>query len=786
MRAREAGFTLLEMVVAVGISVILLAAGGYWVLSMRPGALRGALDDFDANLAVAKALAASSGNGATLVFTPRPNAAPGFTLTVYAGRPNVANAVTATNTMIASSPASVSEAHFGNPPFAIFLNSAGYPTGTANYPTLNAQENPTFTVISQQPPCPSGGIELTFTSPQGVTATRTLPCNEPVPIAAGTDPTPTPNAPRISPTYLLAHDTTDSGPLKFKAAEYGYYHWYASTQNGASCQTQSSDTGAAPAVFASPWPYTQASPVSQSSTAPAPPALAPYTWPVGDPNDPPAWFQLSPVLHNGGMCTVTVADDYNQSGTVTVQVMGDLTPSTTSPAAMTVGGAPDTITFTKTFDSQQLLLSAGGPCLGVVTVTTASGAFPSSPSTMPATGTVTVTPIAQGACNLIVQDQYGEQVTLGLTVQQSIASWPQQLVLGGGGGAVGTTSGSSPLAVAHNPFVALGPVINALLDGAVARASASPQPCYALGVTTSYTSGDNASDFVDTSLPETVSAALGIYVDSNGCEVDANDNPIQPSPPAGGISIGMVAYNPTNRSETYNVVAGSTTCNGTQASTTGWYPGSSGVQALLGTEAQGQGQCLVALNDGGTVTTAPDKGLVEVNVMCGPSSVGIGGTCYVIFLNTIPNCISYDVYNGNSTNICANLVAGDPDPHTMYEYMYVPQDEASVGFAEGVSSSETSPNGLCTMPVYGFINASMWVPFAYWADPANVATTTGIPSSTNINVTNSLGLGVSNETEAEFTTTSESGGITANPFVTPPPVPTPFPRSCLTTPPPLP
>ena len=777
MRAREAGFTLLEMVVAVGISVILLAAGGYWVLSMRPGALRGALDDFDANLAVAKALAASSGNGATLVFTPRPNAAPGFTLTVYAGRPNVANAVTVSNSMIASSPTSVSEAHFGNPPFAIFLNSAGYPTGSANYPTLNAQENPTFTVISQQPPCPSGGIELTFTSPQGVTATRTLPCNEPVPIAAGTDPTPPPNAPRISPTYLLAHDTTDSGPLKFKAAEYGYYHWYASTQNGASCQTQSSDTGAAPAVFASPWPYTQASPVSQSSTAPAPPALAPYTWPVGDPNDPPAWFQLSPVLHNGGMCTVTVADDYNQAGTVTVQVMCDLTPSTSSPAAMTVGGAPDTITFTKTFDSQQLLLSAGGPCLGVVTVTIASGAFPSSPSTTPATGTVTITPVAQGTCNLIVQDQYGEQVTIGLTVQQSIASWPQQLVLGGGGGSVGTTSGTSPLAMSHNPFVELGPVINALLDGAVARASASPQPCYALGVTTSYTSGDNASDFVDTSLPETVSAALGIYVDADGCEVDANDNPI-PS-----AHVGMVAYNPGGQQSGYNFQPSGCA---NMVSWNGWNPASAnGPQALLAAEGQGQGQCSVTLSDGGTPSVAPDKGLVGVNVMCGPSSTVVSGSCYVLFLNVVANCISYDPYNGNSTNICANLVAADPNPIALYEYMYVPESQVSQAFAEGVSSSKTSPNGLCTMPVYGFINASMWIPFAYWADPANVATTTGIPSSTNINVANLLGLEVPNETEAAFTTTSESGGITANPFVTPVPTSTPFPQSCLTTPPPI-
>jgi hypothetical protein len=94
------------------------------MLSMRPAALRGALDDFDANLAAAKALAASSGNGATLVFAPQVGGALGFTLRVYSGRPTASGSVTASNTMAAISATSVSEAHFGKPPFAIFLNSA--------------------------------------------------------------------------------------------------------------------------------------------------------------------------------------------------------------------------------------------------------------------------------------------------------------------------------------------------------------------------------------------------------------------------------------------------------------------------------------------------------------------------------------------------------------------------------------------------------------------------------------------------------------------------------------
>jgi prepilin-type N-terminal cleavage/methylation domain-containing protein len=584
MRAREAGFTLLEMVVAIGVALILLAAGGYWMLSMRPGALRGALDDFDSNVAAAKTLAASSGNGATLVFAPQTGGAPGFTLRVYSGRPNASNAVTTTNTMAAISATSVSEAHFGKPPFAIFLNSAGYPTGSANYPTLDAQENPTFGVIAQQPPCPSGGIVLTFTSPQGVTATRTLPCNTDVAFAAGADPTPTPNPPHISPTYLLAHYTTDSGPLKFKAAEYGYYHWYASTQNGPACQMGNSDTGAAPATFASPWPYAQPSPSSQGAAAPAAPEFAPYTWPVGDPNDPPAWFQLSPVLHNGGMCTVTVADDYNQSGTVQVQVMGDLTPSTTSPPTMTVGGSGQTITFSKTFDTEQLLLWAGGPCLGIVSVSTQSLSFPSPPpSHAQAMASVTITPIAQGSCNLVVQDQYGEQVSLGVKVNAQMASWPEQIELGANGSAL-----------SYAPTRPFDPatVINATLFGGVAQA-ATTAGCMAYALTTG-----GAPD-----VAPSQANAVGVYTDVNGCYLSGN---------AGAVTstASVVVWEPSGQSGDYNL---QNACSNVILGA--WNPGSQGIQSGLPMIAgSAAGSCNIGITDGSATMPTVDHGLTNIVV----------------------------------------------------------------------------------------------------------------------------------------------------------------------------
>ena len=333
---------------------------------MRPAALRGALDDFDSNLAAAKALAASSGNGATLVFAPQTGGAPGFTLRVYSGRPTASGAVTTTNTMAAISATSVSEAHFGNPPFAIFLNSAGYPTGTANYPSLDAQENPTFNVDRAATAVPERWhrADVYESSRRNGDAHVAVQHRRCVCSRRGSDADTKSTACFADVSARALHHRQWTAEIQGSGIR--LLSLVRVDANGAPCQTQSSDTGAAPATFASPWPYAQPSPSSQGGAAPAPPEFAPYTWPVGDPNDPPALFQLSPVLHNGGMCTVTVADDYNQTGGVTVQVMGDLTPSTTS-LTLTVGKGGGAVNFSKTFDSEQLLLSAGGHCLGIVT-----------------------------------------------------------------------------------------------------------------------------------------------------------------------------------------------------------------------------------------------------------------------------------------------------------------------------------------------------------------------------------------------------------------------------------
>jgi prepilin-type N-terminal cleavage/methylation domain-containing protein len=424
MGARERGFTLVEIVVAVGISVILLVAGGAWMLGMRPGALRNAADDFDADFAAARAIAGGSGNGATIAFLPRIGT-PGFIMRVYSGRPTASGAVTTTNVMDVTSGATVSEATFGSPPFAIFLNSAGYPTGTGQYPNVSGT-SVSFPVIAQQPPCPSNGIVLTFANAQGATATRSLQCNADVAGAATADPSPTPNVPKLAPSFMLAHWTSDTGPLHFIAAEFGYFHWYASAI-GNTCATQSSDTGAPPATFANGWPYSLTT-AGEMSASPAPPA-APYSWPTGDPNDPPATFRLSPVLHDGGLCTVRIVDDYNQEADANVQVMGDLQSSLSSLTFLSPTAPAQTLTFGKTFDSETLNLQAArSACAGVVAVTIPPPpAAQSAPSTTPTLATMTVTPVSAGSCTLVVGDQYGEPtiaIPINVKAAATLSVWP--------------------------------------------------------------------------------------------------------------------------------------------------------------------------------------------------------------------------------------------------------------------------------------------------------------------------------------------------------------------------
>src|SRR5579862_6328896 len=152
----QRGFTLIETIVAVAIIAILLAAGGVWMLGMRPGALAQATNDYDAALASARAIASTSGNGATLAFVPRLDGGrrlSGFTLRVYSGRPASINAVQATTAMPVESDAAISEKTLGALPFAIFIGASGHVSGAGSYPSLDAAGNATFPAIATEPAC---------------------------------------------------------------------------------------------------------------------------------------------------------------------------------------------------------------------------------------------------------------------------------------------------------------------------------------------------------------------------------------------------------------------------------------------------------------------------------------------------------------------------------------------------------------------------------------------------------------------------------------------------------
>lgn len=206
------------------------------------------------------------------------------------------------------------------------------------------------------------------------------------------------------------------------------------------------------------------------------------------------------------------------------------------------------------------------------------------------------------------------------------ASWPEVLTLGVSGASVGTTSGASPVALTNDPAVAFAPVLNALLGGGVARAAAAAQPCFALAKTT--------SGSVDTSLPASISSAIGVYVDSNGCEVDANDDPLPAAPPnGGGLSATMVAYNTQGVSETYSIQSANSTCSSSGiAATFPWYPANaSGVGVSLEAQGSKAGSCSVVLTNGQTTQTpAPDAGLITVDVVVNiPCTLDAYGYCSV-------------------------------------------------------------------------------------------------------------------------------------------------------------
>ena len=422
--SRQAGFTLAETAVALAI-LAMLAAGAAWMLGTHPGAMTHATDDFDAALASARAIAATSGNGATLAFLPRgdtSHALAGFTLRVFRGRPTAIGAVRPSTAMPVTSDAGVSEKTLGTPPFALFFGASGNVSGASNYPQSDARGEVRFGTIAIEPPCPEGGFVLSFADARKTVKVR-LPCASSIAATAPPDPSPTPNALLVTPGQLHYHWPADVRQT-FVATEWGYTHWFAAS--GFAC-------GANVAVFPNvlPSPYSPPYDAREGAATPPPPPRAPYSYPNSggqSMNDAPAPFPLDPVRE--GLCTATIADDFGQPARVAVQVMGWLTaayggnaythrsrraltlPSSTFPHK----GASVTIALSKTYDAEPLhgLVAFDDACSPYLSFASAPGKTPPSPAPTPATAAVTLTlvtlPASKTQCGGVIYDQYARSL----------------------------------------------------------------------------------------------------------------------------------------------------------------------------------------------------------------------------------------------------------------------------------------------------------------------------------------------------------------------------------------
>lgn len=132
----QRGFSLLEAIIVAAI-VATIAAFFFGSAGSKPGAAHSAIEQFDAALAYARAVASASGS-ATMAFAPQ----------------NGATAITVAGVPPFTIYATVRDKTLGPPPFAIVLDAAGHASGAG---------------------CPAAGWDLTFRA--GTKAeVRALPC----------------------------------------------------------------------------------------------------------------------------------------------------------------------------------------------------------------------------------------------------------------------------------------------------------------------------------------------------------------------------------------------------------------------------------------------------------------------------------------------------------------------------------------------------------------------------------------------------------------------------------
>ncbi len=191
----DRGFTLIEVLIAVGL-VALLAAGAVGAtLSSRSMAVTTAAAGFDSLLDAARTTAREFPNGATIAFTPDAYG-DGFVARLYHNRPGTAPLEASTIPAVeARVPLNETEA-LGSPAFAIALHAGGAVAGIIGPVTGGS--------AGAETPCPASGAYHLVFSYAGARAERTLPCRINLattgPATLSTSPPATPaSSPTVSP-----------------------------------------------------------------------------------------------------------------------------------------------------------------------------------------------------------------------------------------------------------------------------------------------------------------------------------------------------------------------------------------------------------------------------------------------------------------------------------------------------------------------------------------------------------------------------------------------------------
>ena len=364
---------MLETMAALGIVAVLLFAGlRMATLARAPGATAEAAAQLDAALALARSLARSSGNGATLLALPRSdtrgNALPGFRLVLYRGRPNAPGAASLTRELPLVADASLREASVGAPPFALFFRRDGSAVALARPSLSGSAAQPRFAIIAAEPPCPSATGLLLSVMRNGATVTRSIPC--PVTDVGGLaapQASMTPNPPTLAPPAVSF--AWPSAPVQwFAIAEFGYRGWFAAS-GGAMESFTCRANGAAIVAFPNSPPYSGPQSLADARSVPSPPNGMPYAYAAsastaaGAMDDAPAHFPVHPI--GAGLCLVPLADAFAQRKDtwgnpldVAMRVMGWLALTNSSGATATSQTAPLSIASAPLTAGQSVTVNA--------------------------------------------------------------------------------------------------------------------------------------------------------------------------------------------------------------------------------------------------------------------------------------------------------------------------------------------------------------------------------------------------------------------------------------------